>query len=74
MIRAVGSRDSFQRHIVVHVHGVSAVLRRIRGATTVPENAEQPGIEALALLIPRQGPIDTEESLLGDVLGILRVA
>src|SRR2546423_11662094 len=59
-----------QYRVVRYVRRFVTLLQQVSRATAVAEDAEQPGIKALPLLVARQSAIQSHERLLNDVVRI----
>src|SRR3982751_383171 len=70
----VGRRERPQHLFIGDVDGVAALLENVRGTAAVAEDAEEPGVEALPLLISREGTVEPHERLLDDVVRLGPIA
>src|SRR5438477_3805632 len=63
-----------QYRVVRNVRRFVTLLQQVSRATAVAEDAEEPGIKALPLLVARQSAIQSHERVLNDVVRIGGVA
>src|SRR4051794_12796653 len=73
-VGTIGRRERPQHLFVGDVDRVAALLENVGGTAAVAEDAEEPGVEALPLLVPGKRSVEPHERLLDDVVRLGRIA
>src|SRR3954468_21628551 len=72
-VGAVGRGERPQHLFVGDVDRLAALLENVRGTAAVAEDPKKPGVEALPLLVSREGTVEPHERFLDDVVRFGRI-